>query len=130
MPTRIVLSNANPPRSPRRSPGNYDNARYDDASDAPQSNNDNNRSSYPGPDGPRSPRLSQSSPRGSKRIVNVGFSRSLFRELAVRSDDTDSSAVNNDEARLTTDDIRASPRFVGYVFSLIAASVLLVSVVQ
>lgn len=71
----------------------------------------------------------QTTPAGSKRIVNVGFRSSIFRELALRSEDADTSTVHN-EGRLTTDDIRASPRFVGYIFSMIAASVLLVSVVQ
>jgi len=40
------------------------------------------------------------------------------------------TATGTAEGRLTSDDIRASPRFVGYLFSMIAASVLLVSVVQ
>ena len=55
----------------------------------------------------------------------VGFRSSILRELAVRSDDT-----VREEGRFTSDDIRASPRFVGYIFSMIAASVHLVSVVK
>jgi len=50
-------------------------------------------------------------------------------EYADRSDDDDA----NDDAifvRLSTDDIRASPRLLGYLFAMIASAVMLVSVVQ
>lgn len=125
MPTRIVLDD--PPRSPQLSQrGRRPHATGsffitgvdgDDNADEQVSLSDDD-------DTPKtSPQATE-----SKRHLNVGFGSSILRELAVRS--SDETTDEQPGPRLTSDDIRASPRFVGYLFSMIAASVLLVSVVQ
>ena len=63
---------------------------------------------------------------GRSRSI-VGFRSSILRELSVRTlDDDEKEGV----LRLSTDDIRASPRLLGYLFSMIASFVMLVSVLQ
>jgi hypothetical protein len=45
-------------------------------------------------------------------------------------EDEDDDDPDVDDTRLSSDDIRASPRLLGYVFGSIAAAVMFVSVVQ
>jgi hypothetical protein len=70
----------------------------------------------------------QNSP--SKRQVLPSFRSSILRELNVRRASEDDA---HDERRMLAaarDDIRASPRLLGYLFSMIAGAVMLASVVQ
>lgn len=77
-------------------------------------------------------------PSTRKRSI-VSFRSSLLRELSVRGDnenddDAESFAEEEQEeevkVRLSSDDIRASPRLMGYLFAMTAGAVMLVSVVQ
>jgi hypothetical protein len=96
--------------------------------------------------------------RNSRRATSMsGFRSSILRELSVRQDYNDAAQTgtggtqqqrDDDDVqrmkldghenrkslapqdRLSSDDIRASPRFLGYLFCMIASAVLLVSVIQ
>jgi hypothetical protein len=57
----------------------------------------------------------------SRRIV--GFRSSLIRDVP-------QEAINENERGLSTTDISASPRLVGYLFQLLASSVMLISVLK
>jgi hypothetical protein len=71
-----------------------------------------------------SPGRSQSqSPRVASRRI-VGFRGSIIREIKPEE------AEAKLKSELSKTDIRASPRLVGYVFQLLASSVMLVSVIQ
>lgn len=74
----------------------------------------------------RSPDGSSQRPDSKRSIVSFRSSFILRDLVEHRTDD----ATTVEAGRLTSDDIRASPRFAGYVFSMIAAAVLLVSAVQ
>jgi hypothetical protein len=66
----------------------------------------------------------------SKRQVLPSFRSSILRDLNVRRSSEDDA---HDERRMLAaarDDIRASPRLLGYLFSMIAGAVMLASVVQ
>lgn len=74
----------------------------------------------------------------TKRSI-VGFRSSILRELSVRSSDsrlsdTDTAAAaadgDDERVRVSSQDIRASPRLLGYLFCCTAASVMLASVIQ
>jgi hypothetical protein len=71
---------------------------------------------------------SPSANRASKRSI-MGFRSSILRELSVRTDDPDADS-DEEKVRVSSEDIRASPRLLGYMFCMIAASVMLVSVIQ
>ena len=77
----------------------------------------------------RTPAMNAPSPRRSS-ARSSGFHSSLLRELSVRNDAPSESDTQTVGLRISSNDIRASPRFLGYLFSTIAGSVLLVSVVQ
>jgi hypothetical protein len=65
----------------------------------------------------------------SKRQVLPSFRSSILRELNVRRSEDGAQ----DERRMLAaarDDIRASPRLLGYLFSMIAGAVMLASVIQ
>jgi hypothetical protein len=73
----------------------------------------------------------------TKRRSIIDFRSSLLRELSVRSVNeelsssrTDDEEVEEETLRLSSDDIRASPRMLGYLFAMVAAGVQLVSVLQ
>jgi hypothetical protein len=66
--------------------------------------------------------------RSSRSIV--GFRSSILRELSVRADDPDADQDEEEKVRVSSEDIRASPRLLGYMFCMIAALVMLVSVIQ
>jgi hypothetical protein len=70
---------------------------------------------------------------GSVRRV-VGFRSSIIRELSTpkKPGEEDDSEYEEEEPQihLSTTDIRASPRLVGYLFALVASTVMLVSVVK
>jgi hypothetical protein len=61
----------------------------------------------------------------NKRRQLPTFRSSILRELSDKS-----GVVDIEKERMATDDIRASPRLVGYLFSMIAGAVMLVSVAQ
>lgn len=129
MPTRIVFSNAASPspRSPEPDTQQFpDRATFFAVEPFGNRSLDHNHSvrEQAGTKPQSNSRLSYSTPPGSRRVVTFGHS--ILREFALRSSD---EGVNETRA-LTSDDIRASPRFVGYLFSMIAAAVQLVSVVQ
>lgn len=120
MPTRIILKE-NPSSSaqttsspPRRRPahlpaGLVPRGDSEDDKDSPTQSNE---------------ALRHSTPRSAR-----GFHSSILKELAVRDATTDEDEEEL-EFRLSKDDIRASPRLLGYLFSIISGGVMLVSVVQ
>lgn len=102
----------------------------------------NLRNRYPLPDAvtttppnKRAPDIAPATLITSSRRTS-GFRSSVLRELSLRQDSTpQGSAISvateeQHHIRVSGEDIRASPRFLGYLFSAIAGSVLLVSVVQ
>jgi hypothetical protein len=68
-------------------------------------------------------------PRSRDKRSIVGFRSSILRELSVRADDLDAEE-DEEIVRVSSEDIRASPRLLGYMFCMIAALVMLVSVIQ
>ena len=80
----------------------------------------------------------------TKHRAILGFRSSLLRELSVRSRDSPEEEVEEEDGvadeqeqqqqpaalRLSSDDIRASPRLLGYLMAVVAGSVQLVSVIQ
>jgi hypothetical protein len=68
-------------------------------------------------------------PRGGEQRSIMGFRSSILRELSVRGDDPNAEQ-DEDKVRVSSEDIRASPRLLGYMFCMIAALVMLVSVIQ
>mmetsp|Transcript_35311 Transcript_35311/g.73512 ORF Transcript_35311/g.73512 Transcript_35311/m.73512 type:complete len:403 (-) Transcript_35311:401-1609(-) len=74
--------------------------------------------------------------RSSRTRSTVGFRSSILREMSVRQDSPNQMMPNHGiddrhtTVRISSGDIRASPRFLGYLFCTISGSVLLVSVVQ
>jgi hypothetical protein len=68
-------------------------------------------------------------PRGGEQRSIVGFRSSILRELSVREDDPNAEQ-DEEKVRMSSEDIRASPRLLGYMFCMIAALVMLVSVIQ
>ena len=75
------------------------------------------------------------SSRKHKRSIPVGFRSSLLRDQlqvdkpsgGIDGDDDDDE-VEEEMVRLSSDDIRASPRLLGYLFSVVAGAVQLISV--
>lgn len=69
---------------------------------------------------------------GSNSRPLPGFRSSILRELNVRGKNNSSLYATEERRMLAAarDDIRASPRLLGYLFSIIAGAVMLVSVVQ
>lgn len=69
-----------------------------------------------------------------QRHQRPSFRSSILRELHVRSSSKKNTTPNEEApaaaAAEDNNDIRASPRLLGYIFSMIAAAVMLVSVVQ
>lgn len=73
--------------------------------------------------------LMRSTSRANKRQRQLpSFRSSILRELNVRG--ASDAAHERILTAVATDDIRASPRLLGYLFSMIAGAVMLVSVVQ
>lgn len=69
---------------------------------------------------------------GSVRRV-VGFRSSIIRDLSTPKKPGEEDSLNEEEEpqiHLSTTDIRASPRLVGYLFALVASTVMLVSVAK
>jgi len=66
--------------------------------------------------------------RSSKTV----FRSSILKELSVRNDDDEDDDISIDPqiVRFSSNDIRASPRLLGYLFATIASAVMLASVVQ
>ena len=137
MPTRIVLDKAT--RVGQAAPGRawYDSSvnffgpgltrtsRGDDEENGQRSNPST-------PVGTSDRGLRRGTPSTRKRSI-VNFRSSLLRELSVRGAE-DRSYQEEDQSevmvRLSSDDIRASPRLMGYLFAATAGGVMLVSVVQ
>lgn len=69
-------------------------------------------------------------PRARDKRSIVGFRSSILRELSVRADDPDGEQDDEERVRVSSEDIRASSRLLGYMFCMIAAFVMLVSVIQ
>jgi hypothetical protein len=69
-------------------------------------------------------------PRARDKRGIVGFRSSILRELSVRADDPDGEQDTEDRVRVSSEDIRASPRLLGYMFCMVASLVMLVSVIQ
>jgi len=68
--------------------------------------------------------------RSSRTRSTHGFRSSILREMSVRQDSPTPDQQHKNTLRISSGDIRASPRFLGYLFCFIAGSVLMVSVVQ
>ena len=69
----------------------------------------------------------------TRRSIPVGFRSSLLREQlqidkSSALDDEDLEDEQEETLRLSSDDIRASPRLLGYLFSVVVGAVQLVSV--
>jgi hypothetical protein len=69
-------------------------------------------------------------PRSRDKRSIVGFRSSILRELSVRADDPDGEQDEEERVRVSSEDIRASPRLLGYMFCMVASLVMLVSVIQ
>jgi hypothetical protein len=69
-------------------------------------------------------------PRARDKRSIVGFRSSILRELSVRADDPDGEQDDEERVRVSSEDIRASPRLLGYMFCMVASLVMLVSVIQ
>jgi hypothetical protein len=118
MPTRIVLreTDAPPAASPRKRNALSGFHQERDVENSPR---------WPGfeiPDRTTAP-MSPSFPRATSSRKVVSFRSSILREVP-----------QNDEEQkrggLSTTDIRASPRLLGYLFQLLASSVMLITVIQ
>lgn len=126
MPTRIVLNKAAAARTPAalgsRSAAGLDPGQSEELSTKRMS-------------------ASQSASRrkSSRKRAVVSFPSSLLREVAsvknhgsseFGSDRNTSTDLDESTRRLSSDDIRASPRLMGYLFAMTAGAVMLVSVLQ
>lgn len=109
MPTRIVLKETS---APSRLTANQR------AAQAVNSNHDDESSSHS-----RIGDEPHERPRSGRRA----FRSSILKELNVWNAEEEEES---DRPRLSSSDIRASPRLLGYLFALIASAVMLVSVVQ
>jgi hypothetical protein len=69
-------------------------------------------------------------PRSRDKRSIVGFRPSILGELSVRADDPDGEQDEDERVRVSSEDIRASPRLLGYMFCMVAYLVMLVSVIQ
>jgi hypothetical protein len=69
-------------------------------------------------------------PRSRDKRSIVGFRSSILRELSVRADDPDGEQDEEERVRVSSEDIRASPRLLGYMFCMVASLVMLVSIIQ
>ena len=117
MPTKIVLDVADK-RPPTVSPVNQ---RVDEENRFFSMMGDGNNNNTKKPLAKQNSKRSKTKNRkaSSKRIVS--FRSSIFRQKEERKATT---------RGLSTSDIRASPRLIGYVYQLLASSVLLISVVK
>lgn len=114
MPTRIVLDVADrgPPTVSPGSQRTNDEARifsFLDGNSTPKKKAAKQNSK----------RIKDPSRESSKRVVS--FRSSIFRESEIEE---------NKKRGISTSDIRASPRLIGYVYQLLASTVLLISVVK
>jgi hypothetical protein len=136
MPTRIVLKEASPPSqlTPRSTPATARNT------PSPPRNvrlpNRRHRDADPSHINVRTTfqqqtardRTNVTSRASSRRKSVASFRSSILREISTARDGT---AVEDDDVeRLSSDDIRASPRLLGYFFCMVAGAVMLVSIVQ
>jgi hypothetical protein len=118
MPTRIVLRETDAPQaaSPRQRIALSGFRREQDVE------NPSRRSGLETPDRKASP-MSSWSPRATSSRKVVSFRSSILRQVP-----------QNDEEQkrggLSTTDIRASPRLLGYLFQLLASTVMLITVIQ
>jgi len=117
MPTRILKENAAPSQASRRPRANP--ITITGIISAAEENTIRRTAADLGNSPPTSRRNS------SVRSRSIGFRSSILRELR-NLDETEKEEV----LRLSADDIRASPRLMGYLFSMIASFVMLVSVLQ
>jgi hypothetical protein len=158
MPTRIVWAKTDPPPSPRqqtqqqRRRNNYDD---DDDIDfnhpAPPASATATATTHPHRrDNTMTSRSTRSNNQQKIHSSSIHFRGSILKELSVRNDKEEEDLVEdedhdddyyhhpnhprsknpNDEEFKRSNDMRASPRLVGYIFSMMAAAVMLVSVVQ
>lgn len=125
MPTRIVLRERavplRPPRDPEdRSHSTHLGIEVDAAGAVPASTGTElSPVSRIGSESVKAPRSSRKS-----------FRSSILKELSVRPDAEDDDSSAGPMLNLSSNDIHASPRLLGYLFALIASAVMLASVVQ
>jgi hypothetical protein len=119
MPTRIVLreTDAPPAASPRKRIAlSGFHHQEQDVENPPR------RPVFETPDRKTSP-VSPLSPRATSSRKVVSFRSSILREAPQKDEE-------QKRGGLSTTDIRASPRLLGYVFQLLASSVMLITVIQ
>lgn len=131
MPTRIVLRETAPSQvSPRfrRNPAFLTAANEEEAAIERTAASTVAARNRPEPENNHigSPTAQSGRTRSSTKRSILGFRSSILRELSVRSGGSEEADV----VRVSSEDIRASPRLLGYLFSMIAAAVMLVSVIQ
>jgi len=120
MPTRIALKQSTPAVQPRLrkqaafAPGLWHNGLQDQQ-------HSNHRHDASAPETRDALGISSS----SRRRRSLNFRSSFLREWSERYADDE-----EEEMVMATDDIRASPRLLGYLFSMIAGAVMLVSVFE
>jgi len=120
MPTRIALKQSTPAVQPRlRKQAAFAPSLWHGQQDT--TSNSNHHRASPSPETTDALGISSS----SRRRRSLNFRSSFLREWSERYDDDE-----EEEMVMATDDIRASPRLLGYLFSMIAGAVMLVSVFE